>query len=472
MGAPRHFSLFHLGLAGLVLCGAAREVNAEQRPHSRSETDPYALLDQIGQALALIEKEYVTPANQSELLDGALRGMVSELDPHSSYFNHADYELFEGSTQGKFGGIGVEVEFENDAIVVIAPIEGSPAARAGIAPGDEVVAIDQEPLMGMKPADVVARMRGEVGSKLTLTLRRAETGQLQDIELEREQIAVSSVRAARMAGDVAYFRIRAFQQGTHREFLDGLAELRGDGPVTGVLLDLRNNPGGLVQEAAALADEFLSGGVIFTARHRETILKTTTARRGGAWTSGPVVVLINEFSASASEIVAGALKDRGRARVVGARSFGKGSVQTVLPLSHGGALKITTALYFTPSGSSTQARGVLPHLAVDPGYVEGPAVRVLREEDLRGHVTVDGEWKRESRSRGAPPTTEELHLGVARNPPENPRDGPDRALDVAHRLVLGQDIGPLRFEAAQEAKAGADDTATSHPAEHESAQHE
>lgn len=464
MVAPRHLVSF-FWLACTLLSSAPRDVGAQEEPRRTQKADPYALLDQIGQALALIEREYVTPADQSALLEGALRGMVSELDPHSNYFNHADYELFEGSTQGQFGGIGVEVEFDSEQIFVIAPIEGSPAARAGIAPRDEIVAIDGEPLMGMKPVDVVGRMRGEVGSKLTLTLRRAATDELEDIELEREVIAISSVLALRMAGSVGYFRIKAFQEGTHREFIEALAELRRSGPLAGIVLDLRNNPGGLVQEAAALANEFLSGGEIFSTRHRETILKTTRARRGGAWTTGPLVVLINEFSASASEIVAGALKDRGRARVVGARSFGKGSVQTVLPLSHGGALKITTALYFTPSGRSTQARGVLPHLAVDPGYVEGPAVRVLREEDLRGHVTVEDAWPKTPGSRGAPPTNEELHLGVARTPPEDPRDGPDRALDVAHRLVLGQDVGPLQTGPATSAEDARDRAQGS--AEHE-----
>ncbi len=423
------------------LCGLAIPPALAQAPRARApavdRTDPYELLDQMGQAVQLIEEEYFEPADQNELLDGAIRGMLHGLDPHSSYFNKSDLELFEGSTSGQFGGIGVEVEFEDDVVRVIAPVEGSPADRAGIQPGDAIVALDGAPLDGIKPQDLVRMMRGEIGTKLRLTIRAASNNQLRDVVLVREKIHVASVRPVLMKSGVAYFRIKAFQQGTHRELLRALGDiLKRYGRPSGVILDLRNNPGGLVREATAVADEFMSEGTIFSTRHRDRTLKEAKAHSGGAYTRGPLVVLINEFSASAAELVSGALRDSGRAKLVGARTFGKGSVQTILNLGHGGALKLTTALYYTPSGRTVQARGIAPHIFVDPGYIQGPSLRVLKESDLSGHL-LEAEGKEDNEERGAPPTNDELHLGVARVVPEDPGSSADLALQVAYQLALG-----------------------------------
>lgn len=425
------------GLCGLAPNAAHAENTSRARPSTTDHTDPYELLDQIGHAVHIIEEEYFEPADQEELLDGAIRGMLHGLDPHSEYFNRSDLEIFEGSTSGQFGGIGVEVEFSNDEVIVIAPVEGSPADRGGIKPGDAIVALDGKPLLGVKPPDLVRMMRGELGTKLRLTIRSAKDGQLRDIVVVREKITVASVRPVLMKGGIAYFRIKAFQQGTHRELIRALGDILARfGKPSGIVLDLRNNPGGLVREATAVADEFLTTGTIYTTRHRGKILKEARAHSGGAFTQGPLVVLINEYSASAAELVSGALRDSGRGKLVGARTFGKGSVQTILDLGHGGALKLTTALYYTPSGHTVQARGVIPHVAVDPGYVQGPNVRVLKESDLEGHLlksnaeVIDDE-------RGAPPTNEDLHLGVARVVPEDPTDSPDLALRVAYRMALG-----------------------------------
>ena len=404
----------------------------------QAEVDPYVLLDQMGESLQLVEENYFEAADQAELLEGALRGMIGKLDPHSSYLSAEDREIFEGSTSGKFGGIGVEVEFDGGHVIVIAPVEGSPADRAGVQPGDEIVALDGRGLSGEEPYEIVRLMRGEIGTKLRLTIRQKSTKRLKDVLIQREQIAVASVRATAMDDNIAYVRIKAFQEGTHLEFLQALRKLREEsGPPEGIILDLRNNPGGLVREATAIADEFLSGGTIYSTRHRQEILKVEKAHRGGAWTKGPLVVLVNEFSASAAELVAGALKDGGRAQLVGAGTFGKGSVQTLLNLGHGGALKLTTALYYTPSGRTTQAQGVAPHFLVDPGYVRGPLFRVLKESDLDGHL-LERSQKKRAVERGAPPTNEELHLGVARNIPTNPQASPDRALRVAFDLVRGR----------------------------------
>lgn len=405
------------------------------------ETDPYELLDQIGQAISVVETEYFEPADQSELLEGALRGMMAGLDPHSAYFSRSDLQIFEGSTTGRFGGIGVEVEFDDGDVVVIAPVEGSPADRAGIKPGDHIVALDGRPLTDKKPHELVRMMRGDIGTELRLTIRTPGDSVLRDVLVRREEISVSSVHSTLMKGGIAYFRIKAFQDGTHRELMEAFGTLREQsGHLNGVLLDLRNNPGGLVREATAVADEFLSGGVIYSTRHRNETLKVEKAHGGGAFASGSLVVLINEYSASAAELLAGALRDGRRAQLVGARTFGKGSVQTILNLGHGGALKLTTALYYTPSGRTVQALGIAPHLMVDPGYVTGPTFRVLKESDLEGHLM--SERSSSDTQRGAPPTNDELHLGVARNAPEDPTGSADIALRVAYDLVRGQLVHP------------------------------
>lgn len=424
-----------MGATTLIIGGTLGSAPASA---ADEKTDPYEVLDQIGESLHVVEEYYFEPADQTELLDGAIRGMISRLDPHSSYLSRSDVEIFEGSTSGHFGGIGVEVEFEDGHISVIAPVEGSPADRAGILPGDEIVALDGRPLSTEKPYEIVRLMRGEVGTTLRLTIRGGEPRRLQDVLIKREEISVASVRSSVLKDGVAYFRIKAFQEGTHREFLEALGALRDQaGEPNGIILDLRNNPGGLVREATALADEFLSSGIIYSTRHRERVLKTEKARRSGAWTKGALVVLVNEFSASAAELVAGALKDNGRAHLVGARTFGKGSVQTLLNLGHGGALKLTTALYYTPSGRTTQATGVSPHLLVDPGYIRGPLFSVLKESDLEGHLLEDTNQGKERGQRGTPPTNKDLHLGVARNIPVDPDTGPDVALRVAFDLVRG-----------------------------------
>lgn len=437
-----------------MLCGATlgfwvgpSYAQGRSQPPGTS-TDPYEVLTQIGQALEVVEHEYYQAPDQNKMIDGAMRGMVTGLDPHSSYFNRQDLGIFEGSTSGKFGGIGVEVEFTDGEIIVIAPVEGSPADRAGIMPGDQIVSIDDQLVIDIAPQEVVALMRGAIGSTLRLVIRQVSTRQLKSLALTREQIAVQSVRAQLMKGGIGYFRIKAFQVGTHREFLDGLSAMRTEaGEPAGIILDLRNNPGGLVREAAALADEFLSRGVLFTTRHRGQTVLVDEARNGGAFTQGPLVVLINEYSASAAELVAGALKDHARAVVYGARSFGKGSVQTLLHLAHGGALKLTTALYYTPSGQTTQAHGVSPHVWVDPGYDPSQALGALREEDLPGHLRDASQQPsgaalpsadQAAAPRGTPPTNEKLHLGVARTIPFDPTTSVDLALRAAYLGVCGQ----------------------------------
>lgn len=421
-----------LGLALLV--GAGGSARAEE-PESKP-LDPYEVLDRLGHALEIVERSYYAVPDRTRLTAGALRGLVGDLDPHSVYLDPGDLKVFEGDSSGQFGGIGVEVDIEDGEAIVIAPVVDSPADRAGIRVGDVILALNGTPLAQLKPEEVIRRMRGEVGSELTLTVR-TKGERPRSVTLIREHIRVSSVRLAPLSDRVVYLRIRSFQEGTHRELTDALANYRrASGREAALILDLRNNPGGLVREATAVADEFLSRGLIFETRHRDQVETSAYARPGGAFTTGKLIVLINEYSASAAELVAAALKDNRRAILVGARTFGKGSVQTILPLSHRSALKLTTALYYGPSGETLQARGVLPDYPVESG---GTRARLLvREQNLTGHLEGSPQASEETPelSIGAPITNDELHNGVIRKVPDDPREGPDRALALAFELAI------------------------------------
>lgn len=433
-----------LGALGLAQAEPPGSTVASPEGSAATErVDPYRLLDQLGRVLVTVENEYVEPADRSLLLQGALQGMVSALDPHSAYLAPQDFAIFQADTEGRFGGIGVEVDFDDGRVTVIAPVEGSPADRAGIRPGDRILAIDGQPVRGKRPEKLVKLMRGEVGTKVSLTVRRDGEDNLLQLTLEREVIFVASVASKLLEGNVGYIRIKSFQQGTHRDLVRQIGELRrkAGGKLEGVVLDLRNNPGGLVHEATAVADEFLSGGIIFSTRHRGRILREARAGYFGAYTRGPLVVLLNEFSASAAELVAGALKDNGRGPIVGTRSFGKGSVQTILDLPDGAGLKLTTALYFTPRGRAIQAQGVEPDVLVEPGYVAARTYQVIRERDLEGHLPGVGEpavpEPTLQPNGGAPAPEQELRLGVSRDIPSNPTGGKDFALSVGYQIVTG-----------------------------------
>lgn len=425
-------------LLGLVFQASAVG-NAHAGDAPLHPLDPYEVLDRLGHALEIVERNYYAVPDRTRLTAGALRGMVGDLDPHSVYFDPGDLKIFEGDSSGQFGGIGVEVDIEDGEAIVIAPVPDSPADRAGIVVGDVIMALNGTPLAELKPEEVIRSMRGEVGSKLTLTVRtKGERPRL--VTLIREHIRVSSVRLAALRHRVVYLRIRSFQEGTHGELTDALAGYRREnGREAALILDLRNNPGGLVREATAVANEFLSRGLIFETRHRDQVETSAYARPGGAFTSGKLIVLVNEYSASAAELVAAALKDNGRAILVGARTFGKGSVQTIIPLSHRSALKLTTALYYGPSGETLQARGVLPDHPVESG---GTRVRlVVREQNLTGHLegSPDANAETPELSLGAPITNDELHNGVIRKVPDDPRGGPDRALALAFELASSPD---------------------------------
>jgi len=428
-------------------------VLVSQLAHAGSEREsPYRVVEQLGRVLVWIENEYVDPVDRKRLLEGAIKGMVAELDPHSSYMPAEDYAIFQGDTEGHFGGVGVEVDFGDEYVTVISPIEGSPAERAGVRSGDRILAIDNVSVHGRPSVDLVRQMRGEPGSHVLLTIRRAGSEKLIYLTLTREVITVASVSSKLLKDGIGYLRIKTFQTGTHTEFLDHYARLRrqNGGDLAGVVLDMRNNPGGLVNEASAIADDFLSEGVIYTTRRRGKIVDEVRADSSGVARRGPLAVLVNEFSASAAELVAGSIQDNHRATLVGQKTFGKGSVQTIIDLPDGAGLRLTTLRYYTPTGRAIQEQGVIPDVLV-PGATPSETFGVLREENLENHlppvegaasqvvrpsVTVPPETP-VSKDKDAPDPEHAIDLGVARVVPTDPRSGPDAALAVAYQVVTG-----------------------------------
>ncbi len=354
----------------------------------------YRRLGVLSQVMAHIENSYVDPVDEDRLIDGAIRGMVGTLDPHSSYLNAEEYALLESDTTGQFGGVGVEIDARGDFLTVIAPIAGSPAARAGVRAGDEILQIEGRDARGLDVDEAVRRMRGAPGSHVRVVLqRRGQTEPLR-LDLVREVVHVSSVESHAMDGGVGYLTIKSFQERASDEVTRALDELtrNSNGRLNGLVLDLRNDPGGLLDEAIFIADEFLADGVIVSTRGRDgSAQDEARAHTAGTRPDFPIVVLVNEYTASAAEILAGALQDHHRATLVGTRTFGKGSVQTVVDLPDGGALKLTIARYFTPSGRSIQAQGIAPDVQVEQVTLpEEPAVGSTeapeRERDLDQHL--------------------------------------------------------------------------------------
>lgn len=350
----------------------------------------YHQLDLFSEAFETVRAKYVRPVQDSELVDAAIEGMVSSLDPHSSYFTAKEFSDFQVQTSGSFGGVGIEVSAEDGLVKVVSPIDDTPAAKAGIKPGDYIAAVNGTSVQGLPLDQALDKMRGPAGSKVTLTILRNGEKKPFDVTLVRAVIRVERVKW-RVEGDVGYVRLTGFNEQTAADMEKAVKELKKKiGPnLKGWVLDLRNNPGGLFDQAVGVSDDFLNSGEIVSTRGRlpeET--KRYNAEKGDILGGKPLVVLINGGSASSSEIVAGALQDHKRATLIGMKSFGKGSVQSVIPLSqNGGALKITTARYYTPSGRSIQAEGIVPNIVVGQGDEDG-LTRIERpsEADLPGHL--------------------------------------------------------------------------------------
>ena len=408
---------------------------------ARGET-PYGAVEQLGRVLVEVESEYVDPVDRAKLVSGAIKGMVAELDPHSSYMDAEEFQAFQNDTQGQFGGIGIEVETRNDQIVVLSPIEGSPAERAGIQSGDVIVSVEGRDATSQPLDKLVKHLRGAPGGHVKIGVRRQGLSDLLSFDLVREVIHVPSVAAKLLSGRVAYVRIKQFQERTHDELLDAAAKLRAraGGRFSGIILDLRSDPGGLVDQAADVADEFLDEGVIYTARHRGRIVDEVKARSGGAFVDPPCVVLVNQYTASASELVAGALQDHKRASIVGEPTFGKGSVQAIVSLPGGAGMRLTVSRYYTPGGHAIQADGVHPDVAVEIKKTEGAVS--YREKDLEGHLAPESAAGLEARPKGvvvvaadAASPVPEPSRSDARNVPDDPEKGNDAMLKVGWEVL-------------------------------------
>ncbi|MGB0681609.1 MAG: S41 family peptidase [Magnetovibrionaceae bacterium] len=389
-----------VSLLGLVLASPA----ALAQEAGEKSVDTYRLLNLFGDVFERIRADYVEPPSDEALIEAAITGMLTSLDPHSSYMNAESFQDMQVETRGEFGGLGIQVSLEGGLVKVISPIDDTPAARAGVEPGDFITHLDGEAVLGLTLADAVERMRGKVGSDITLTLRR-EGREDFEITLTRAVIKIDSVRS-RMEGKVGYVRITSFNEQADKGLERALAKFRdelGD-ELQGVVLDLRNNPGGLLDQAVSISDAFLEKGEIVSTRSRDLDDAQRFNARPGDLTGGkPVVVLINGGSASASEIVAGALQDHRRGIVLGTKSFGKGSVQTIMPLAGHGAMRLTTARYYTPSGRSIQAKGIDPDIVVTQGRIEDVTLGGRpREADLRGALDAGNADEAEEAAEAAP----------------------------------------------------------------------
>ncbi|MFC0410791.1 S41 family peptidase [Roseomonas elaeocarpi] len=346
--------------------------------------DTYKLLNLFGDVFERVRAEYVDPVNDRDAVENAINGMLQGLDPHSSYMNARNFRDMQVQTRGEFGGLGIEVSQEGGYVKVISPIDDTPAARAGVKPGDLITNLNGTSVQGMSLQDAVEQMRGERGTAIKLTIRREGTPAPIELNLTREVIRPQVVRSRLEGNDVAYIRLTSFNEQTDAGMRKALQQLRqqASGGLKGIILDLRNNPGGLLDQAIQVSDDFIDQGEIVSTRARRPEDSQRWNARAGDIAQGlPIVVLTNAGSASASEIVAGALQDHRRAVVLGVRSFGKGSVQTVMPLPGNGALRLTTARYYTPSGRSIQATGIEPDVEV-LAQRQDTAVRD-READLR-----------------------------------------------------------------------------------------
>lgn len=380
-----YMKLFAL-LLGTVFLFSAGCASADSSKKNLVERDnPYVLMELFGAAFQSIKSDYVEETTDRELIENAINGMLSSLDPHSGFMNQSDFEDLENQTKGEFGGLGMEVSSENGLVRVTTPIDDTPAFRAGIETGDYITHIDGESIMGLSLMEAVKKMRGEPGTKITLTISRKDKEPF-DVKMTRAVIQVQPVKFE-AKGNIGYIRIISFSDHTTEKLHEAIEKLNkeiGSEKLIGYILDVRNNPGGLLTEAIGVVDTFISEGEIVSTRSRnpEEAMRFS-AKDGDLAKQKPIVVLINEGSASASEIVAGALQDHHRALIVGLKSFGKGSVQTLRPVPGFGGIKMTTARYYTPSGKSIQAKGIEPDVVIPRAKIEElPVIKGFGEGDL------------------------------------------------------------------------------------------
>lgn len=409
--------------------------------------ETYKQLETFANVLHLVQENYVEEVKIEEIMHGAIRGMLATLDPHSSFMKPEDYKELQVETKGSFTGIGIEITIRDGLLTVVSPIEGTPAFKKGLKAGDKILRINGESTKDLSLLEAVKRLRGPKGSEVTVSIHREGWMEMKDITIIRDVIPIHSVKSRLLEPGYAYIRISNFQAKTTRDFKSALSELAKEGKIQGLVLDLRNNPGGLLDQAVQMADVFLDKGVIVSTKGR---LKDQNmlfeAEKNGESYNFPIVVLVNEGSASASEIVAGALQDHKRALILGVQTFGKGSVQTIIPMNDGAGLRLTTARYYTPSGKSIQAKGIEPDVVVrNPETVSEPndaptAKRpVIREKDLKHHIPngqETSEQKEPVKGMEKPEKIEERQEESA--PTVIPKDdAEDRQLQTALMLLKG-----------------------------------
>ena len=370
----------------LVLFGPQRDSQV-----SALDNNIYKNLKTFNEVLKMVEKNYVEEVDPKTLMEGAINGIMRSLDPHSSYMTADMYKELEVETRGSFGGIGIEITIKKDILTVVSPIEDTPAFLAGIKAGDQIIKIDGNSTKDITIMEAVKKLRGPKDSNVTITIIRENMAKPKDVTLTRGIIKIKSVKSKFYEDNIGYIRIASFQERTVDDLRKALDEVFAKVKTPkGLILDLRNNPGGLLNQAVSVSDVFLKSGIIVTTKGRVKSMETKSmARDDGNEPNCPIVILVNEGTASAAEIVSGALQDNGRALVVGTQTFGKGSVQTVIPLDDGSALKLTTAKYYTPKGRSIQAEGITPDIVVKyarPSEEKEPTNDFIREKDLKGHI--------------------------------------------------------------------------------------
>jgi carboxyl-terminal processing protease len=368
----------------------------------------YENLEVFANVLSIVQDSYVEKVDSKNLIHGAIRGMLNTLDPHSSYLDPEEFKELQVETKGSFSGIGIEITLKDGVLTVVSPIEGSPASKAGLQAGDKIIKIGDEFTKDMDLLEAVKKLRGPQGTKVTISIHRDGWKDLKEFTMTRDVIPLQSVKAKMLEPGFGYVRITSFQAKTSSDLKQALNGLCKKRPLKGLILDLRNNPGGLLDQAVEVADLFIDQGVIVSTRGRlKNQNMTFSAHNNGDRYNFPMVTLVNEGSASASEIVAGAMKDHGRALILGAQTFGKGSVQTIIPLGDGSGLRLTTARYYTPNGTSIQAEGITPDIIVPTRIAgdeeqgkdeeESEPHRFLREKDLKHHITNGDEPEKEKK---------------------------------------------------------------------------
>jgi len=381
-------------LASFILLGLHNDSDVAAK-----EKSPYKDIKTFSEVLDMVRKNYVDDVDTEKLMQGAINGMIRTLDPHSAFMTPDVYKELEVETQGQFGGIGIEIMIIKDVLTIVSPIEDTPAFNAGLKSGDQILKIDGKTTKDITIMEAVKKLRGPKDTKVTVTIFRENMTAPKDITLTRAIIQVKSVKYKKLEDDIGYVRIAAFQERTSDDLLKALKELSDKkDSLKGLVLDLRSDPGGLLTQAIEVSDIFLTSGVIVSTRGRAKSMETTsTAKNNNYEITCPMVVLVNEGTASAAEIVAGALQDNGRALIAGTQTFGKASVQTVIPLEGGSALKLTTARYYTPKGRSIQAEGITPDIVIpfirpsEDMETEADRQDRLREKDLSGHIKPIGE---------------------------------------------------------------------------------